>query len=189
MQRDVAIRINFVVKCCIVGHSGYSSPRLTWSTPMLFLGEYEHSLDSKQRLAIPSELREVLNPAVNGDSFVAVPGADEVLTLWPNGTFEKLAMDHGGSLIGDEVLRQFERSFFSQAARCQLDSAGRVRIPDRLLTRFGLAGAVVILGVRDHLELIASARWKSQQKERNSSAGELFRQANQIMKSRSGGAR
>lgn len=156
---------------------------------MLFLGEYEHSLDSKQRLAIPSELREVLNPAVNGDSFVAVPGAEDVLTLWPDQTFEKLAQNYGGSLIGDEVLRRFERSFFSQAARCPLDSAGRVRIPDRLLSRFALAGAIVILGVRDHLELIASATWKAQQKERNSSAGELWRQANQLMNARSGGAR
>jgi MraZ protein len=161
----------------------------TWTKLMLFLGEYEHSLDSKQRLAIPSELREVLNPAVNGDSFVAVPGPDEVLTLWPNQTFEKLAMGHGGSLIGDEVLRRFEQEFFSQAARCPLDSAGRVRIPDRLLTRFGLAGAVVILGVRDHLELIASATWKAQQKQRNSSASELWRQANQLMNARSSGTR
>ncbi len=156
---------------------------------MLFLGEYEHSLDSKQRLAIPSELREVLNPAVNGDSFVAVPGADEVLTLWPNLTFEELAKGHGGSLIGDEVLRRFERSFFSQAARCPLDSAGRIRIPERLLSRFGLAGVVTILGVRDHLELIASATWKAQEKERNSSASELSRQASQLMNTRSGGAR
>ncbi len=156
---------------------------------MLFLGEYEHTLDSKQRLAIPRELREVLDPAVNGDSFVAVPGADEVLTLWPNRTFDKLAQDHGGSLIGDEVLRRFERLFFSQAARCPLDSAGRVRIPDRLLSRFALAGSVVILGVRDHLELVASTTWNAQQKERNSSMGELWTQANQLMKSRSGGVR
>lgn len=161
----------------------------TWIALMLFLGEFEHSLDSKQRLAIPSELREVLNPAVNGDSFVAVPGPDEALLLWPNGTFEKLAQNHGGSLIGDEVLRRFEQSFFSQAARCPLDSAGRVRIPDRLLSRFALAGAVIILGVRDHLELISSATWKAKQKERDSTAASLWRDANQLLNSRSGGAR
>ncbi len=156
---------------------------------MLFLGEYEHNLDKKQRLAIPSELREVLDPSTNGDHFVAVPGADDSLTLWPNLTFEKLAMDHGGSLIGDEVLRRFERAFYSQAHHCDVDSAGRIRIPERLLSRFGLAGSIVILGVRDHLELIASATWKAQEQERISSTGELWRQANQLMNSRSGGAR
>jgi len=156
---------------------------------MLFLGEYEHSLDAKQRLAIPSELREVLNPAVNGDHFVAVPGADDVLTLWPSKTFERLAMSQEGSLIGDDVLRRFERSFYSQAARCPLDTAGRVRIPDRLLTRFGLAGSIVILGVRDHLELIASAAWKAGAKDRTASTATLWQQANQLMNARQGGAR
>ncbi len=156
---------------------------------MLFLGEFEHSLDSKQRLAIPSELRAVLNPAVNGDSFVAVPGPDDSLMLWPNRTFEQLAQNHGGSLIGDEVLRRFEQSFFSQAARCPLDSAGRVRIPDRLLGRFTLSGAVTILGVRDHLEVIASATWKAKQKERDSTAASLWQDANRLLNSRSGGTR
>ncbi len=155
---------------------------------MLFLGEHEHSLDAKQRLAIPSELREVLNPATIGGSFVAVPCPD-ALMLWPDRTFEELASRMGGSLVGEETLRKFERTFFSQASAAPLDSAGRIRIPDRLLARFSLAGSVMILGVRDHLELLSASAWKAQQQERNSAADDLWRRANQILDSRQGGNR
>jgi DNA-binding transcriptional regulator/RsmH inhibitor MraZ len=48
---------------------------------------------------------------------------------------------------------RFNRDLFPRSARVPFDSAGRVRIPDRLLNDFGLSGTVVVLGVRDHLEL------------------------------------
>ncbi len=152
---------------------------------MLFLGEYEHSLDAKQRLAIPSELRQVLNPATIGAAFVAVPGPDS-LVLWPDLTFEKLASNMGGSLVGDETLRKFERLLFAQASSAPLDTAGRIRIPDRLLARFGLSGSVMILGVRDHLELVNATAWKSKESERAAASEDLWRRANQILDSRSG---
>jgi len=52
------------------------------------------------------------------------------------------------------VVRQ-NRDLFSRAAKVPFDSAGRIRIPDRLLKDFGLSGQVVILGVRDHMELVS----------------------------------
>jgi DNA-binding transcriptional regulator/RsmH inhibitor MraZ len=52
----------------------------------------------------------------------------------------------------EEVARR-NRQLFSRAARVPFDSSGRVRIPDRLLQEYGLSDTVVILGVRDHLEL------------------------------------
>ncbi|MFM8785726.1 MAG: division/cell wall cluster transcriptional repressor MraZ, partial [Phycisphaerales bacterium] len=111
---------------------------------MLFLGEYEHTLDQKQRLAIPSELREVIDPKVHGDAFIAAPGPNGYLWLWPERTFANLSKDLGGSLVGDPSMHDFERLVFSQSARVPLDSAGRVRIPDRLLQKFGLGGPVMI---------------------------------------------
>jgi MraZ protein len=120
---------------------------------LLFLGEYEHTLDQKQRLAIPSELREVIDPKVHGDAFIAAPGPNGYLWLWPERTFANLSKDLGGSLVGDPSMHDFERMVFSQSARVPLDNAGRVRIPDRLLQKFGLGGPIMILGVRDHLEL------------------------------------
>lgn len=148
---------------------------------MLFVGEYEHTLDQKQRLAVPSELREVIDSKVHGEGFMAAPGANDCLWLWPEKTFRQLSMALGGSLVGDPNMQDFERLVFSQAARVPLDSAGRVRIPDRLLQKFGLTGSIMILGVRDHIELCDPAAWKAEQQRLQPASADIWRRARQVL--------
>jgi len=148
---------------------------------VLFLGEYEHTLDQKQRLAIPSELREVMDDKVHGEGFIAAPGSNGSLWLWPEKTFAQLAQSMGGSLVGDPQVQDFERMVFSQSARVPLDSAGRVRIPERLLQRFGLTGSIMILGVRDHLELTDPASWKREQERLQPVTEDIWRRARMAM--------
>lgn len=148
---------------------------------MLFVGEYEHTLDQKSRLAIPSEIREVMDPKVHGEGFMAAPGANDCLWLWPERTFHQLSSALGGSLVGDPTLQDFERLVFSQAARVPLDGAGRVRVPDRLLQRFGLTGNIMILGVRDHLELCDPAAWKAEQQRLQPASADIWRRARQVL--------
>lgn len=154
---------------------------------MHFLGEFDHSLDSKQRLAIPAELRDVLKPKIHGEAFVAAPGSNDTLWLWPELTFEALSTALGGSIVGDEDLQQFERLVFSQAARLPLDSAGRVRIPDRLLSAYGLSGTIKILGVRDHLELITPEAWQAEQARLKPLKPDIWKRARQAMAERQHG--
>ena len=131
---------------------------------MLFLGEYEHTIDAKRRLAIPAEVRDVFSPQEHGSAFVAAPGAKDTLWLWPERTFDQQARDMQRSLLGDEDLEEFERMYFSQSARIPLDSAGRVRLPERLLTQYALTGVVMVLGVRDHLELMTPEKYRMETK-------------------------
>ena len=119
----------------------------------MFLGEYEHSLDAKQRLAIPAEIRDAWNAERHGAMFVAAPGQNGGLWLWPEKKFVEHADRIESGLVTQEEVVRFNRYYFPRAARVPFDSAGRVRIPERLLEDFGLSGQVVILGVRDHLEL------------------------------------
>ncbi len=144
---------------------------------MLLLGKFDHTIDPKGRLAIPAEVRSVLDPATHGEALIAAPGANETLWLWPERTFERFAEALGGSLLGDEDLLAFERHLFSQASRCTLDAAGRVRIPDRLLRGFGIESAVVIAGVRDHLELMTPARWETEQSSLQATHADVWRRA------------
>jgi MraZ protein len=152
-----------------------------------FLGQFDHSLDAKQRLAIPAELREVLKPKIHGEAFVAAPGLNGALWLWPELTFESLASTLGGSIVGDEDLHEFERLLFSQAARVPLDSAGRVRIPDRLLSAHGLTGSVTILGVRDHLELLTPEAWRAAQERLKPVQSDVWKRARQALNQRASG--
>jgi MraZ protein len=148
---------------------------------VLFVGEYEHSLDQKQRLAVPAELREVIDPKVHGEGFMAAPGANDCLWLWPEKTFRQLSLALGGSLVGDPTLQDFERLVFSQAARVPLDSAGRIRVPDRLLQKFNLTGSIMILGVRDHIELCDPAAWRAEQQRMQPASSDIWRRARQAL--------
>lgn len=148
---------------------------------MLFVGEYEHTLDQKQRLSVPSEVREVMDHKIHGEGFMAAPGANGSLWLWPEKTFHQLSAALGGSLVGDPGMQDFERMVFSQAARVPMDGAGRIRIPDRLLQKFGLTGNIMILGVRDHLELCAPGDWKREQERLQPATEDIWRRARQAL--------
>jgi len=154
---------------------------------VLFLGEFEHSIDPKGRLAIPAEVRSALDSSTHGEALIAAPGPNGCLWLWPEKTFEQLAAALGGSLVGDEDLMAFERLVFSKASRMQIDGAGRVRVPQRLLTEFSIETEVMVLGVRDHLELMPPTRWRQEQDRLQPQQQEVWRRARVAMAaSRSG---
>ena len=154
---------------------------------MFFLGEYEHSIDAKQRLAIPAEVRDVLNPEIHGVAFVAAPGGNGSLWLWPEKPFETLSKELAGSLLGNDDLDDFERLVYSQSARVPLDSAGRIRIPARLLDRYNLTNSVTVLGVRDHLELMKPKSWREEQSRLEPARTDIWRRARQAMADRRSG--
>ena len=151
---------------------------------MLFLGHFEHTIDTKNRLAIPAELRDVLDEATHGTAFVAAPGSTGTLWLWPERTFAELASELGGSLLGDEDQIGFERVISSQSARCPIDAAGRIRLPERVWARYGPSGSVVVMGVKDHLEVVLPEKWQREQASLPSEQ-DVWARARQARKARS----
>jgi MraZ protein len=143
-----------------------------------FLGEYEHSIDAKQRLAIPAEIRNELDPEIHGDRLVLAPGANGYLWIWPETTFNALAraaMD--GSFLSDDEMLEFRQEIFSQSSWLTIDSAKRVRIPEARLAEYGISGTVMVLGVGDHLELVDANAWKALREQRKGRRMEIWRQA------------
>jgi MraZ protein len=147
----------------------------------LFTGEYEHTIDVKQRLAIPAEIRSRLDPQVHGEAFYVVPGPNGALWLWPERTFEQMAGAMEQSLLPAEEMMEFEELLFSQAARLELDKAGRVRLPERLLQVAGITQTVVVLGVKDHLELRDGQVWQARRQEKLSKQGEIMIRARRAL--------
>lgn len=148
---------------------------------MLFTGEYEHTVDAKGRLAIPSELRSRFDPAVHGKGLYLAPGPSDALWLWPAKTFEQMAAASEGSLLPDEDMLEYEELLYSQSTWVELDTAGRIRIPERLLNLAQLGSNVVLLGVKDHLELRDPQRWAAQRDKRLAQQADIMVRARRAM--------
>lgn len=133
---------------------------------MIFTGTYEHTIDSKHRLAIPSEIRGQIQREAGvgeGDAvyLYVTLGDDQALCLYTPGGFEQRARELDGSELEPEELLDYERLLFSLARRVEMDRQGRVRLPEALLKQAGLGSEVVLLGVKDHLEVRDRSAWQS----------------------------
>jgi len=152
---------------------------------VLFTGEYEHSIDSKQRLAIPSEIRARMDREKLTPAFYLVHGPNGVLWLWPEATFESMSSALEQTLLPGEDVLEFDELTFPFARRVELDSAGRIRLPEDLLATSGLGTTVMILGVRDHLELRDPQVWDRQRQEKRARQREILLRARQALASKS----
>lgn len=121
---------------------------------MIFAGHFEHSIDKKNRLAIPAKYRSRLDSKRDGDGFYVVPGQPPTtLWLYTEQRFEEMAGRPGSSLIPNDDQLRFEQEYFPMAEHVDLDSQGRVLLPEKMIRLAGLSRDVVICGVRDHMEI------------------------------------
>jgi MraZ protein len=127
---------------------------------LLFTGEYEHTLDAKNRLSIPSRFRQAMSPETVGDKFFLVIGSNKKLWLYPDKYYEQLVSQHPAELIPDEQVLRFEQITFGLARWLDLDGTGRIILPEKMIARAGLGKDVIIIGVRDHLELWNRDEWE-----------------------------
>jgi MraZ protein len=127
---------------------------------MLLTGVFNRSIDQKHRIAIPRRLREVLEVGGREAIYIA-PGTDQTLAIYAEDAFARLAERLAQASPTRQDVRTFSRLFYARAQRVEFDSQGRMRIPPELAELAGLEKEVVLLGVQDHVELCAAARWKS----------------------------
>ncbi|HEY8466328.1 MAG TPA: division/cell wall cluster transcriptional repressor MraZ [Solirubrobacterales bacterium] len=136
---------------------------------MAFRGQHEHTLDSKDRLTIPSRLRAQL-----ADGAVLLAGLDPCVEIWPRDGFAKFTERFLAGLNPlSSKARMLRRRFHANAQDEELDSAGRVRIAKHLIEHAGLEGACVVVGVEDHLEVWNPERWAQHAAEIDAQAGAM----------------
>jgi MraZ protein len=124
---------------------------------MLLTGTYPRTLDDKKRMALPKRVRELLGEPV---ILYIAPGPDQALRVYTEEAFRRLAEKLEQTPARPET-RVFERLQFAQTEAIDVDGSGRILIPDRLLQFAGLQHDVVMIGVRDHLELWDAERWQN----------------------------
>ena len=134
----------------------------------MLLGEYDHTLDDKNRLTLPAKLREQL-----GDEVVITRGLDGCLSVYSSAAFEILA-GRMGALDGlNREARLMRRHFFTGAPPVELDKQGRMIVPAKLLEEFRIGREVTVAAVFDHLEIWDRAAWREQQQTVEGSAEDV----------------
>ena len=125
---------------------------------MLFTGSYPRNPDEKSRFALPKPIRELLG--ANCTVLYMAPGTDGSLVVYTEQSFTQLG-EHleQGSPTAQEI-RAFGRLFYAQAHRVEMDRHGRLRIPADLVHLSRVGKEIVLIGVRDHLEIWDRAGWE-----------------------------
>lgn len=124
----------------------------------MFRGRYEHALDSKGRISIPSKFREVLNKKY--DDRLVITNFDHCLLAFPYEEWNQLIEQKVGSFsILKKETSAFLRFFYSSAIDCNVDNHGRLLIPQTLRDYANLKKEVMLLGEGRFFEIIAKERW------------------------------
>ena len=129
----------------------------------MLLGEFEHTIDDKSRLTLPAKFREALSGGL-----VITRGMDGCLYCYPQASWERLVEERLAGL--DPLSREgrlMHRYFFAGASEAEPDKQGRVMLPA------GIDREVVIVGVRDHLEIWDRAAWEQHVTEMEGSAEDV----------------
>jgi len=121
----------------------------------MLIGEYNHNLDPKKRLSLPSKWRKEL-----GESVVVTRGLDNCLFVYPLKEWQSVTEKLGRLPFGQADTRGFNRFFLSGAVETEIDSVGRILIPDFLKEFAGLSTKVVLAGIHDRVEIWDENRWK-----------------------------
>ena len=128
---------------------------------MLLTGTFERNVDEKLRLALPRPVRDSVASEPNPTVLYAAPGTDGSLSLYPEQSFAALAEKLSNAPPNAVGVRSYSRLFFARAQRLEIDKSGRVRIPKELAALAGIRKEVVLVGVRDHIELWDKQHWDS----------------------------
>ena len=120
----------------------------------MFMGEYQHKMDSKGRVIIPASFRDELS-----EKFVVTRGLDNCLFVYPMHEWSILEEKLTSLPITSKDSRTFVRFFFSGATKCSLDKQGRISLPANLRKYAELEKQIVIIGLANRIELWAKDKW------------------------------
>jgi MraZ protein len=131
-------------------------------TPLM-VGTFESKMDGKGGLVLPKEVCEQMGKC---ESVLLTPGPDGCLWLVSQDGAARMLQRIEKAQVGDAEVQAFKRLYFSQTEKASVDTAGGLKVPEKLAEFAGLAGDAVLIGMDDHFELWEAARWQrySQQK-------------------------
>ena len=124
-----------------------------------FLGEYESTLDSKGRFLLPAGFKKQL-PEAGGNIFTVNRGLEKCLTLYPKQSWEPIFSRLATLNDFDPKVREFRRYFLNGATEVELDTAGRINLPNNLIAHAGLGKDIVLVSAINKIEIWDSNTYK-----------------------------
>lgn len=122
----------------------------------MFMSEYNHTVDTKGRLIVPSKFREQL-----GDEFVVTKGMDGCLFVYANDDWSAFEQKLTSLPLINKEARKFARFFLAGAAQVEVDKQGRILLPANLRQFAGLEKDVVLVGVGSRIEIWSRENWEN----------------------------
>lgn len=122
----------------------------------MFLGEYLHTFDTKNRVSIPSKFRKDLGRVV-----VVTRGLDHCLYVFSRKAWEREAKSYASEVNGSAARRGLARLFLAGSSEVEVDGSGRILIPDHLKAYAGVKEKAVVAGVADRVEIWEEKAWKN----------------------------
>ncbi|MDQ3103579.1 MAG: division/cell wall cluster transcriptional repressor MraZ [Actinomycetota bacterium] len=136
---------------------------------MTFRGLHEHSLDSKDRITVPSAYRGALSEGI-----VMMKSVERCVEVWPADAAESM---EAGTLSALNPMsrdaRRIQRRFFAHSESSELDSAGRVRLSRQMIEHAGLEGRCIVTGMGTRLEIWSPDGWAAEDEENEKQTPEL----------------
>lgn len=120
----------------------------------MFFGSFEHTLDNKNRLLIPSKLRGEL-----GEKVFIMKGYEGSLSIYPNESFQKYLTKLESLPYESRTSRDIERIALSSVYELEIDKVNRIQIPTALVNKYKLSKDVVVIGLIDHIEIWSIEKW------------------------------
>jgi MraZ protein len=134
----------------------------------MLIGEYNHNMDSKGRIAIPAKFREKL-----GAGAIITRGLDNCLFVFGQNEWEVLVQKLMSLPLSQANSRAFVRLMLAGARDAEFDSQGRILIPDYLRKYAGIKKSVIVAGLYNRIEIWDEERWQEYKQKTESKSEEI----------------
>lgn len=134
----------------------------------MFLGEYEHSVDSKGRIAVPARYRTQLEQGL-----IITRSFDQCLFVYPQEEWENLSLKLNGLSFVQEEVRKARRMLFGNAFELELDRQGRILLPGSLREYASIGNDAIVAGMGSYIEMWSAELWRANQDDLTNDSAEI----------------
>lgn len=139
----------------------------------VFRGSFEHSVDAKGRVSVPSRFREIIAERYEG-RLVLTMDFDRCITVYPLEEWERVEEKIRALPQMQKEVKDFMRFVFSSATECELDKQGRILIPPPLRERAGINKSVMVVGIIGKMEIWDASAWEARRSQSGDKIGEVL---------------